>query len=212
LRGTLDTDLQLQAHGNSQAELQSSLTGQLKFLCKDGAILGFGLQSIIDKSKAILKGGDATASNEGQETPFLVLGGSAAIAKGLLSNDDLQLKTNKVQATGKGTANLLNEQLNYKLTVLLPKDSAASAEEDLLHDTPIVIDVGGTLSKPTYMLDVKALVSGKAKQKVEAIVEKLQTEEGQAKIQHALDKLKPEEKEKLKELAPKVGKLFKKLF
>jgi AsmA protein len=212
LRGTLDTDLQLQAHGNSQAELQSSLTGQLKFLCKDGAILGFGLQSIIDKSKAILKGGDATASNEGQETPFLVLAGSATIAKGLLSNDDLQLKTNKVQATGKGTANLLTEQLNYKLTALLPKDSAAPAEEDLLHDTPIVIDVGGTLSKPTYMLDVKALVSGKAKQKVEAIVDKLQTEEGKAKIEHALDKLKPEEKEKLKELAPKINKLFKKLF
>jgi AsmA protein len=214
LRGTLDTDLQLQAHGNTQAELQSSLSGQLKFLCKDGAILGFGLQNMIDKGKTILKGGDATAvSNEGQETPFLVFGGSAVIAKGLLSNDDLLLKTSKVQATGKGTANLLNEQLNYKLTVVLPKDpAAASPEEDLLHDTPIVIDVGGTLSKPTYMLDVKALVSGKAKQKVEAIVEKLQTEEGKAKIENALDKLKPEEKEKLKELAPKVGKLFKKLF
>jgi AsmA protein len=82
----------------------------------------------------------------------------------------------------------------------------------LLHNTPIVILVGGTLSKPTYTLDVTALVTDKAKAKIESVINNAQTEEGKAKIEKALDKLKPEEKEKLKELAPKVGKLFKKFF
>ena len=212
IRGTLDSSLQLQGYGNTQAELQSSLSGQLKFLCKDGAILGFNLQNLIDKGKALLKGSDLATITDNKETPFLMLGGSAVIAKGVVSNDDLELKTNKVQATGKGTVNLLNQQLNYKLTALLPKDSVAPDDADLLHNTPIVILVGGTLSKPTYTLDVAALVTDKAKAKIESVINNAQTEEGKAKIEKALDKLKPEEKEKLKELAPKVGKLFKKFF
>ena len=212
IRGTLDSSLQLQGYGNTPAELQSSLSGQLKFLCKDGAMLGFNLQNMIDKGKALLKGSDLAAITDNKETPFLMLGGSAVIAKGIVTNDDLELKTNKVQATGKGTVNLLNQQLNYKLTALLPKDSVAPADADLLHNTPIVILVGGTLSKPTYTLDVTALVTDKAKAKIESVINNAQTEEGKAKIEKALDKLKPEEKEKLKELAPKVGKLFKKFF
>jgi AsmA protein len=212
IRGTLDSSLQLNAHGNTQAELQSTLNGQLKFLCKDGAILGFSLQNMIDKGKSLLNGTDPAANVDKKETPFVFLGGSAVIAKGLVTNDDLQLKTNKAQATGKGTVNLLNEQLNYKLTALLPKDSADPADVDLLHNTPIVIAVGGTISKPTYTLDVTSLVTNKTKEKVENLVNELQTDEGKAKIEKALDKLKPEEKEKIKELAPKIGKLFKKLF
>lgn len=212
IRGTLDSSLQLQGYGNTPAELQSSLSGQLKFLCKDGAMLGFNLQNMIDKGKALLKGSDLAAITDNKETPFLMLGGSAVIAKGIVTNDDLELKTNKVQATGKGTVNLLNQQLNYKLTALLPKDSVDPADADLLHNTPMVILVGGTLSKPTYTLDVTALVTDKAKAKIESVINNAQTEEGKAKIEKALDKLKPEEKEKLKELAPKVGKLFKKFF
>ena len=212
IRGTLDSSLQLQGYGNTPAELQSSLSGQLKFLCKDGAMLGFNLQNMIDKGKALLKGSDLAAITDNKETPFLMLGGSAVIAKGVVSNDDLELKTNKVQATGKGTVNLLNQQLNYKLTALLPKDLVDPDDADLLHNTPIVILVGGTLSKPTYTLDVTALVTDKAKAKIESVINNAQTEEGKAKIEKALDKLKPEEKEKLKELAPKVGKLFKKFF
>jgi AsmA protein len=167
---------------------------------------------MIDKGKSLLNGTDPAANVDKKETPFVFLGGSAVIAKGLVTNDDLQLKTNKAQATGKGTVNLLNEQLNYKLTALLPKDSVDPADVDLLHNTPIVIAVGGTISKPTYTLDVTSLVTNKTKEKVENLVNELQTDEGKAKIEKALDKLKPEEKEKIKELAPKIGKLFKKLF
>ncbi|MDP3838433.1 MAG: hypothetical protein Q8Q54_05880, partial [Methylococcales bacterium] len=78
--------------------------------------------------------------------------------------------------------------------------------------TPMIIAVGGTFSKPTYTLDVAALITDKTKAKVEQVLENLQTDENKAKIQQALDNLKPEDQEKVKKLAPKLGKLFKKLF
>lgn len=205
LRGTLDAALQLRGRGNTEAELKSSLNGQLKFLCKDGAVIGFSLKKMLDKGKALINGTDLAVNNAQEETPFLSIGGVAMLANGVISNDDLLLKTNKVEATGKGIANTLTEQLDYKLSVLLPKDSA---EADLLHNTPIVIAVGGTFSNPTYTVDVSAFLTEKATN----LVNKLNSEENKAKVEKALDKLKPEEKEKLKELAPKLGKLFKKLF
>jgi AsmA protein len=109
--------------------------------------------------------------------------------------------TKKVRVTGNGTANVNTEQLDYKLTVNWL---------NALETPPLVINVGGTFSKPSYKLDISAILEDKAK--VENLINKVNTQENKEKIEHAIDKLKPEEKEKLQKLAPKVGKLFKKLF
>lgn len=205
MRGTVDAAAQLLAKGNTPAELQSSLAGTVSFANKDGAIIGFSLQKIIDKGKSLIKGTDLTVdSANNEETPFQELSGTASIQNGVLSNRDLVARTKKVRITGNGTANLNTEQLDYKLMVnwLNPAQEIP----------PIGINVAGTFTNPSYKLDVSALLTDNAKTKVENLINKAQTEENKAKIEHALDKLKPEEKEKLQKLAPKVGKLFKKLF
>lgn len=205
MRGTVDAAAQLLAKGNTQAELQSSLGGTVSFANKDGAIIGFSLQKIIDKGKSLIKGTDLTVdSANNEETPFQELSGTASIQNSVLTNRDLVARTKKVRITGNGTANLNTEQLDYKLMVnwLNPAQEIP----------PIGINVAGTFTNPSYKLDVSALLTDNAKTKVEKLINKAQTEENKAKIEHALDKLKPEEKEKLQKLAPKVGKLFKKLF
>ncbi|MSP53682.1 MAG: AsmA family protein [Gammaproteobacteria bacterium] len=211
ITGTLDAAAQLQGRGNTAAELKASLNGYLKFLYKDGAIIGFNLQNIIDKGKSLLKGTEPVADNN-EQTPFFAISGAAAIQNGLMFNNDLLIKTAKVQATGNGTANLVNEQLNYKLTVNLLKEKATATEPDRFHAMPVVVNVGGTFSNPTYNLDVSALLTEKTKERVETVIETLKTDENKAKVEKVLDNLKPEDKEKLKTLAPKLGKLFKKLF
>lgn len=212
ITGTLDAAAQLQGRGDTATELKSSLNGYLKFLYKDGAIIGFNMQKMLDKGKAFLKGTDLAVDTSNDQTPFFAISGTAAIQNGLLFNNDLLIKTAKVQATGNGTANLINEQLNYKVTANLLKEKATATEAEQFHDTPVMITVGGTFSQPTYKLDVSALVTEKTKERVETVIEKLNTDENKAKVEQALDNLKPEDKEKLKTLAPKLGKLFKKLF
>lgn len=213
ITGTLDAAAQLQGRGNTAAELKASLNGYLKFLYKDGAIIGFNLQNIIDKGKSLLKGTEpAVEDNSNEQTPFFAISGAAAIQNGLMFNNDLLIKTAKAQATGNGTANLVNEQLNYKLTVNLLKEKATATEVERFRAMPVVVNVGGTFSNPTYNLDVSALLTEKTKERVQTVIETLKTDENKAKIEKALDNLKPEDKEKLKTLAPKLGKLFKKLF
>jgi AsmA protein len=212
LRGTLDAASQLHAKGNTGAELKASLNGFLKFVCKDGAVLGFSLQKMVDKGKALLKGTDAAVNNDNEQTPFVEISATAVVNNGLITNNDLLARTNKIRVTGNGTASLITEQLDYKLTTLLLKEKATATEPEQFHETPMIIAVGGTFSKPTYTLDLAALLTEKNKAKVENILNNVKTEENKAKIQQALDNLKPEQKEKLQKLAPKLGKLFKKLF
>ncbi|MDP3009021.1 MAG: AsmA family protein [Methylococcales bacterium] len=212
LRGTLDASAQLNGRGNTTAELKSSLNGAFRFICKDGAIIGFSLQKMLDKAKAMLKGADVAVDGGNEQTPFVEISGTSAINNGLISNQDFVARTAKVRVTGIGTAHLVTEQLDYKLTANLFKDKATATEAEQFHETPMIIAVGGTFSQPTYTLDVAALITDKTKAKVEQVLENLQTDENKAKIQQALDNLKPEDQGKVKKLAPKLGKLFKKLF
>ncbi len=212
IRGTLDASAQLHGRGNTSAELKSSLNGYLKFLCKDGAVIGFSLQKMLDKAKALLKGADLAVDSDNEQTPFLEISGTAAVNNGLITNQDFLARTPKVRITGIGTAHLITEQLDYKLTANLLKEKATPTELEQFHETAVAIAVGGTFSEPTYKLDVSALLTDKTKEKVENVLNQLKTDENKAKVEQALDKLKPDDKEKLKTLAPKLGKLFKKLF
>lgn len=212
LRGTLNASAQIHGRGNTAVELKSSLNGLLKFSGKDGAIIGFSLQKMLDKGKALLKGTDLAVDSGNEQTPFSEISGTAIVNEGLISNQDLLVRTAKVRVTGNGTANLVTEQLDYKLTANLLKEKAIATAAEQFYETPMIIAVGGTFSKPTYTLDVAALMTEKTKAKVEKVLDNLQTEENKAKIQQALDKLNPEQQEKVKKLTPKLGKLFKKLF
>jgi AsmA protein len=211
LRGILDASAQLQGQGTTAAALKSSLKGGIKFVCKDGAVLGFSVQNMIDKGKALLKGTNVNTDSQQGETPFVLLSGSAAIQNGIINNQDLLAKTTKFQVDGKGSANLHTEALDYQLTTRTLKAAATPTEPEQLGETPIIINVGGTFSNPQYNVNVSAVVE-KNKAKLENALEKLNSEETKAKIDHALEKLTPEEQEKVKKLAPKVGKLLKKLF
>lgn len=219
LRGTLDAAAQLQGRGRSVAELRESLTGNLRIAFKDGAILDFSLQKMLDKGKALLKGADPdlAVDSANEQTPFNEISGTASMVNGLINNPDLLIRTPKVRITGSGTAHLVTEQLDYKLATNIGKSNAN-----------IVILVGGTFSQPTYKLDLSSLFteevknrvqdviqtikSDETKAKVDNVIQNLQTDENKAKIQNTLDKLKPEQKEQLKKLAPKVGKFLNKLF
>ncbi len=94
MRGTVDVAAQLQAKGNTEAALKSSLTGNLSFANKDGAIIGFSLQKMIDKGKSLIKGADLTTdSGKIEETAFIELTGTAALSKNILTNRDLVATT-----------------------------------------------------------------------------------------------------------------------
>jgi len=172
MSGIVDASAQLQGQGRKADELKASLNGQLSFLFKDGVIKGFNLQKIIDEGKAIIKGSALPSDNKNDQTLFSEMSGTATIANGLIQNNDLAAKSSKLRVDGKGNVNLNSEALDYKIDAKLLDSDAASAEPEQVKGA-VAIDIAGTLSNPTYTIDIKSLLTNENKAKVEKLIDKL---------------------------------------
>lgn len=198
--GTLTASSQLHGQGNNINELRPTLTGQVNFFLKDGYIKGFNLEKMLENSKKLVKGETLSVATPHDQTVFSEISGTATISNGLLQNNDLIANTAKLRSTGKGNANLDTEQLDYNITTKLLKTAATATTPEQVHDTPIAIHLGGTFSKPTYTLDVGALLTDKNKEKIEHFLDK-----NKVKLDKLMDKLD-------KKLGPGASDLLKKFF
>lgn len=200
MSGVVDASAQLQGQGSNAGELKSSLNGSLSFLFKDSVVKGFNLQKIIDHAKALISESAIPANNKNDQTLFSEITGTATLSNGLIRNNDLVAMASRIHVNGKGNADLNTEKLDYKINARLIKAEATATQPEQFHDTPINITVAGTFSKPTYTLDVAALLTNKNKAKIENFVDK-----NQEKIDKIVDKID-------KKLGPGVGDLLKGLF
>ena len=200
ISGIIDASTQMQGQGDNIDGLKSSLNGQLSFLLKDSVVKGFNLQKMIDSSKALINGSTLPVDSKNDQSLFSEISGTATINNSVIENNDLVAKSSKLRASGKGNANLATGKLEYKLSAKLLKAEATATEPEQVHDTPVNIIIGGTFNKPTYTLDVAALLTDKNKAKIEKLVDK-----NKDKINKIADKLD-------KKLGPGVGDLLKGLF
>lgn len=200
LSGLLDLSTQLEGQGNNAKELKSSLTGNLSFLLTDCIIKGFNLQKIIDDAKTLIKEPTLPANNKNDQMLFSKLSGTATINNGLVQNNDLIGIASKMHLNGKGTADLNSEKLDYKLNARYIKTKATTTEPEQLIDTPINVNIAGTFAKPTYTVDLAAILSDKNKAKIDQFIDKNHNKIDE--IVHKIDK----------KIGPGLGNLLKGLF
>ncbi len=166
LSGIVSINATVQGYGNSVQAIKSSLNGSLGFNFSHGVIRGFNLQRIIDNGKALLAGAALPTDNKNDQTVFSIIKGTARISKGLVKNNDLYMEASKLRVNGKGTANLANDKLDYIVTARLLKTIATSTEAERIKGIPIIIKVGGTISKPSYQLDITSMLLKKNANKI----------------------------------------------
>ena len=200
LSGLLDLSTQLEGQGNNAKELKSSLKGNLSFLLTDCVIKGFNLQKIIDDAKTLIKEPTLPVDNKNDQMLFSKLSGTASINNGLVQNNDLIGIASKMHLNGKGTADLNSEKLDYKLNARYIKTKATTTEPEQLIDTPININIAGTFAKPTYTVDLAAILSDKNKAKIDQFIDKNHNKIDE--IAHKIDK----------KIGPGLGNLLKGLF
>ncbi len=201
MQGTTNASAKIQARGNSISAIKSSMNGNLEFSFKDSVIKGFNLQKIIDSAKGLLDGGTLPTKNKNDQTVFSIISGTAQIKNGVLSNNDLLAESSKVRVKGKGTVNISNEALKFNVNSRVIKRTATDTKAEKIRGIPVIINVGGTLSKPTYQLDIIAMAAEKYKHKIEKEKQKL--------IKKLDDKVFKKLDEKL---GPGVGDLIKGFF
>ena len=200
LNGTGGFNARLTTSGQTVDQFKRTLGGTFDFSFRDGAVKGFNLARMLREAKAKLEGKKLPLGEEQPQTDFAELSASGRIDRGLLSNQDLLMKSPFIRVTGKGRVDLVGESLSYlvrPVIVATEKGQGGKEMEDLV-GVPIPVKLEGPWAKPDWRIDLNKVLLDSQKAKAE---KKLQKE-----LDKKLDKVVPDE---LKQGAPD---LLKKLF
>ena len=154
LSGTMAMQMSLNMQGASQQQLIRALAGSGNMRFTDGALKGINIAEMVRNPKSIV----VQSQNEAQKTDFAELGGSYTIASGIVNNQDLAMKAPLFRLTGKGTVDLPQKTVNYRLLAGLTgslKGQGGKDNEGL--SVPILVQ--GPLSKPTYRPDLAGMAT-----------------------------------------------------
>ncbi len=110
ISGTADLNINTTARGRSERGIVSSMNGGGAFQFSDGALHGFNLASMV---RNLSTGG--LAKGPEQKTDFAVLAGTFKIVGGVLSNEDLYMKSPLVRLEGKGNTDMRSRTVKYRV-------------------------------------------------------------------------------------------------
>jgi AsmA protein len=161
---------------------------------RNGKIKGVNLQQSVNDAKVKydkLRGKPVDVTPKAtDESLFSSFNATFNITNGVARNDDLRLQGANIRATGKGTANLTNEKIDYRLYVTLAEDASREG-------STVPIDIGGTLTQPQYKVAWNEVLKTQAKKKLD---------KKKAKAKEELEAKKKKKKDELKEkLRKKLG-------
>ncbi len=157
LSGTGNFDVAVAGRGKTQRQIVSSLDGKGALSFLDGAIKGINLAAMARNVATAFTGGPAST----EKTDFAELGGTFTIAKGILTNNDLALKSPLLRVEGKGTVDLPQRSVNYRID---PKVVASLQGQGGGDAGGLVVPVlvSGPWDNLSYRPDLEALVKQNA--------------------------------------------------
>jgi AsmA protein len=155
LRGTGDADMTIDTRGGSQKALVSALNGKGSIKFKDGAVKGINLGAMMrNVGSAFL---DAQAGKE-QETDFAELSGTYTIANGILKNDDLAMQSPLLRVTGKGTVDLPQQTVNYRVEPKVVASAEGQGGRSNAGGVAVPVVVSGPWSHLSYKPDLGGML------------------------------------------------------
>lgn len=152
LTGMLDGNIDLNATGNSQRALVSSLQGTGGFQMKDGSFRGGNLLNMTKNIATSFQGGQS----KGEKTDFSSLSGTFNAKNGVFFNEDLNMDGPLLSLTGKGQIDLPEWQVHYLLTpkVITNHGSETQAASGI----SVPVQVEGSLDSPSYHPDLRGVL------------------------------------------------------
>lgn len=160
IEGTAKAKLSVKSEGRTERELVSALdgAGEVKFL--DGAIRGINLAAMVrNVSSAFL---DPTAS-KAQKTDFAELSGTYVIRQGVLTNNDLELKSPLLRLSGKGTVSLPKRRVDYRIEPKIVASTKGQGATDPAKGIKVPVIVSGPWENVSYKPDLTGAIDSLAK-------------------------------------------------
>lgn len=179
LEGTGRLELAATTRGGTQREMVQALngTGSMKFL--DGAIKGINIGGMVRNVRSAFLDPKA---REAQKTDFAELSGTFVIENGIVRNDDLVLLNPLLRVGGKGTVDLPQRTVNYRITPKAVATLEGQGGQSDVTGLAVPVLVKGPWDNLSYAPDLAGATLeagktvGKAVQESGATVEGLLTE------------------------------------
>jgi AsmA protein len=148
----------LSARGSTESEWRRSLSGSAGIGLRNGAIKGFNAAQMIRDVKARLEGGSAAIAVP-HETDFAELSATVNVAGGVARNDDLRASSPYLRLGGSGEADLVREEIDYRLRARIVDTSRGQGGAGLedVKGIDIPIRISGALAKPEIGIDADAV-------------------------------------------------------
>ncbi len=171
LKGQANFGVNLSGSFERPQDLLKSLSGDVQFDFKEGALKGFNLEDAIASAKALAKGKMPSPGTGPAETAFSELKGSLKMQDGNLHTDDIHLQAPYLNFKGSGDVALAAQTLDYHLDVTVLDKATVDAGKT---SSGIVLPVTlkGSLTKPKINVDIKALFAGEAERQLNKQLEK----------------------------------------
>lgn len=150
-RGDITADLE--ATGDSPAELVNSLAGVVRLAAREGAVTGFDLPAVSERIARMNRPTDlieVARAGSGGRTPFQMFGGQFRLDRGIARTDDLRLVASKGEAHVRGSINLPRWTLDLVNELRVTEPSGVP---------PLAIKLDGPIQSPRQVFDINRLQS-----------------------------------------------------
>ncbi|MBF0161320.1 MAG: AsmA family protein [Magnetococcales bacterium] len=187
-------ELSVRTTGDTVDLGKKNLQGSARWRLRDGVIQGLDLPRLLEDAEALVQGESTALSLKEGETPFGSLDGSVTIRDGVLDNRDLLLRSPMLQARGAGTLALPTERVDYRLRLAVAETWQGKGGRTLrtLAEMTLPVQVTGTLSQPSWTLDVHAFLEQEVGRKAkEKLATKVQEKAMNVLKKQGLEKLLP---------------------
>ncbi len=173
ISGTINGSFKLSGRGSDLAAIQRDLDGDISFELIDGAWEGTDIWYELRRARAAIKQEPAPEPQLPARTQFSQVRASGPVRNGVFSNNDLLAELPFMQVTGKGSVNLVEATVDYRISArvfdkpeLIGDDISADEFKDFTK-TVIPIRVSGSLTAPSITPDVGKLLEEQVKKEVE---------------------------------------------
>ncbi len=154
IAGTLTSDLNLTFSGIEAQTIRRTLNGEGLLTFKDGAIVGIDLANMVRNAQAAF--GLAERPTEKPRTDFSELLLPFAVSDGLTRINDAQLNSPLLRVTTNGTANLVEETLDLRVSPKFVATLVGQSDTQQRSGVMVPVMVQGSLSDPKFRPDLKA--------------------------------------------------------
>jgi len=187
LEGVGNFSIQGTTRGLKIDDLISALSGESEFSFNDGAVIGFNLAQMVRNATARLSGG-SPSDDAPQQTDFSELSGRLLFDEGRINNERLNASSPLFRVEGSGIADLNEESIDYNLVVNLVGTLTGQGGQSLdeLRRLPIPLRITGSLTDPSFRLDLQSALGGQSldrlrEEQEEALRERAREAEGEAR-------------------------------